>query len=132
MVVRMSHAHGLGTRAAPGWAPPSAASWRRATTSWRRERPGQAHREVPFPEMGPALQKGDVDAAFSIEPFVTQSVGDGAKVLNYSYVETESGMLPEWTGEVDAGSIQNTAELMQRHGLVDETVPADKLVGGSG
>ena len=48
--------------------------------------------EVPFPEMGPALQKGDVDAAFSIEPFVTQSVGEGAKVLNYSYVETESGM----------------------------------------
>jgi len=48
--------------------------------------------EVPFPEMAPALQKGDVDAAFSIEPFVTQSVGDGAEVLNYSYVETESGL----------------------------------------
>jgi NitT/TauT family transport system substrate-binding protein len=48
--------------------------------------------EVPFPEMMPALKKGDVDAAFSIEPFVTQSVGAGAEVLNYSYVETESGL----------------------------------------
>ena len=27
--------------------------------------------EVDFPEMGAALRKGDVDAAFVIEPFVT-------------------------------------------------------------
>jgi ABC-type nitrate/sulfonate/bicarbonate transport system substrate-binding protein len=147
--------------------------------------------EVPFPEMAPALEKGDVDAAFSIEPFVTQSVADGAEVLNYSYVETESGMqvgayaaavqfaeenadaigrfqdairetaeyvtanedefrtflseraemapklaerivLPEWTGEVDAESVQHTSDLMQRYGLVKEAVPADKLVGSGG
>lgn len=48
--------------------------------------------EVPFPEMATALEGGDVDAAFSIEPFVTQSVRDGAEVLNYSYVETEGDM----------------------------------------
>jgi NitT/TauT family transport system substrate-binding protein len=147
--------------------------------------------EVPFPEMAPALEKGDVDAAFSIEPFVTQSVAEGADVLNYSYVETESGMqvgayaaavqfaeenadaigrfqdairetaeyvtanedefrtflseraemapklaqrivLPEWTGEVNAESVQHTSDLMQRYGLVKEAVPADKLVGGGG
>ena len=147
--------------------------------------------EVPFPEMGPALEKGDVDAAFSIEPFVTQSVGDGAAVLNYSYVETEGGMqvgayaatipfaeentdairrfqaairdtaeyvtaneaefrtflseraeiapalakrivLPVWTGEVDAESVQTTSDLMERYGLVEQAVPADKLVGGTG
>ncbi len=129
--------------------------------------------------MGPALEKGDVDAAFSIEPFVTQSVRDSAEVLNYSYVETESGMqvgayaaavpyaeenadtirrfqaevretaeyvtasedefrtylserakiapdlakrtvLPRWTGEVDADSVQDTSDLMQRYGLVEQ------------
>ncbi len=48
--------------------------------------------EVPFPEMQPALAKGSVDAAFSIEPFVTQSVEKGDKVLGYSYVDTESDM----------------------------------------
>ena len=48
--------------------------------------------EVPFPEMQPALAKGSVDAAFSIEPFVTQSVAKGDKVLGYSYVDTESDM----------------------------------------
>ncbi|HEX5729345.1 ABC transporter substrate-binding protein [Microbacterium sp.] len=48
--------------------------------------------EVPFPEMEPALAKGSVDAAFSIEPFVTQSVEKGDKVLGYSYVDTEPNM----------------------------------------
>jgi NitT/TauT family transport system substrate-binding protein len=48
--------------------------------------------EVPFPEMQPALAKGSVDAAFSIEPFVTQSVAKGDEVLGYSYVDTESDM----------------------------------------
>jgi NitT/TauT family transport system substrate-binding protein len=145
--------------------------------------------EVPFPEMAPALEKGDVDAAFSIEPFVTQSVGDGAEVLNYSYVETEKGLqvgayaaaipfaeenadaigrfqdairenaeyvtahedefrtflsesadmppklakqivLPEWTGEVDTASVQHLSDLMQKYGLVEQAVPADKLVEG--
>ena len=145
--------------------------------------------EVPFPEMGTALEGGDVDAAFSIEPFVTQSVRDGAEVLNYSYVETEGGMqvgayavttqfaqenedtvrrfqaavtetaeyvssnedefrtflsqraeiapalaerivLPRWTGEVNAESIQNTAELMQRYGLTEQVAPAERLLQG--
>jgi len=45
--------------------------------------------EVPFPEMEPALARGSVDAAFSIEPFVTQSVEAGHEVLGYSYVDTE-------------------------------------------
>jgi NitT/TauT family transport system substrate-binding protein len=48
--------------------------------------------EVPFPEMEPALAKGSVDAAFSIEPFVTQTVEAGGKAIDYSYVETESEM----------------------------------------
>ncbi|MGH2967522.1 MAG: ABC transporter substrate-binding protein [Solirubrobacteraceae bacterium] len=147
--------------------------------------------EVPFPEMAPAVEKGAVDAAFSIEPFVTQSVGDGAKVLGYSYVETEGDMqvgayatttrfaqenedairrfqtaigetagyvsahedefrafltksakiapalarkivLPQWTGEVNADSVQNTAALMQKYGIVEQAVPAEKLLEGQG
>jgi NitT/TauT family transport system substrate-binding protein len=147
--------------------------------------------EVPFPEMAPALERGSVDAAFSIEPFVTQSTEKGDEVLGYSYVETEPDMqvgayavttqfaeqnpevveafkaavaetaeyvgaheaefrtflsesadmppelaktivLPQWTGEVDAESVGNTAELMQRYGVSEGPVdPAKLLEGGS-
>jgi len=145
--------------------------------------------EVPFPEMEPALAKGSVDAAFSIEPFVTQSVQKGDEVLGYSYVDTESDMqvgayavtdrfaesdpeavkafqaaiketadyvaghedefrtflsesadmppalakkivLPKWTGEVDAGSVANTAQLMQKYGVVDGEIDTSKLLQG--
>jgi NitT/TauT family transport system substrate-binding protein len=143
--------------------------------------------EVPFPEMEPALAKGSVDAAFSIEPFVTQSVQKGDKVLGYSYVDTESDMqvgayavtnqfaesspeaveafqaavketaeyvsgnedefrtflsenakmppalakkivLPRWTGEVDADSVANTAQLMQKYGVVQGELDPSKLL----
>jgi NitT/TauT family transport system substrate-binding protein len=145
--------------------------------------------EVPFPEMGPALAKGSVDAAFSIEPFVTQSVQEGDEVLGYSYVDTEPEMqvgayavtnqfaesdpdavkafqaaitetasyvsahedefrtfltktakiepglakkivLPKWTGEVNATSVENTAKLMRRYGLVDSEIDTGKLLQG--
>jgi NitT/TauT family transport system substrate-binding protein len=145
--------------------------------------------EVPFPEMEPALAKGSVDAAFSIEPFVTQSVQKGDKVLGYSYVDTESDMqvgayavtnqfadsnpeamksfqaavketaeyvaghedefrtflsenakmppalakkivLPNWTGEVDADSVANTAQLMQKYGVVEGELDTGKLLQG--
>jgi NitT/TauT family transport system substrate-binding protein len=49
-------------------------------------------REVDFPEMGPALAKGDVDAAFLIEPFVTVARQDGHRVIDYSYVTTEPNL----------------------------------------
>jgi NitT/TauT family transport system substrate-binding protein len=145
--------------------------------------------EVPFPEMGPAMERGDVQGAFSIEPFVSTSVQRGAKVVNYSYVATEPDMqvgayavthdfakqnadtidsfkaavadtadyltsheqefraylsekaevdpklakrmaLPQWTQELNVESLQNTAELMQKYGLVEEPVDAQKLVAG--
>jgi NitT/TauT family transport system substrate-binding protein len=145
--------------------------------------------EVPFPEMQPALAKHSVDAAFSIEPFVTQSLQDGDNVLGYSYVDTESDMqvgayavtkkfaaqnpdvvkryqaavaetadyvaahedefreflsesakippklaktivLPKWTGDVDAGSVENTAHLMQRYGVVSSPIDTGKLLQG--
>ena len=145
--------------------------------------------EVPFPEMEPALAKGSVDAAFSIEPFVTQSVQKGDDVLGYSYVDTESDMqvgayavtdrfaesdpdavkafqaaimetadyvaghedefrtflsesakippalakkivLPTWTGEVNADSVANTAQLMQKYGVVQGEIDPSKLLQG--
>jgi NitT/TauT family transport system substrate-binding protein len=49
-------------------------------------------REVDFPEMGPALSKGDVDAAFLIEPFVTTARKTGDRVVDYSYVTTEPNL----------------------------------------
>ncbi|MGH2946402.1 MAG: ABC transporter substrate-binding protein [Solirubrobacteraceae bacterium] len=144
--------------------------------------------EVGFPEMAPALEGGDVDGAFSIEPFVTTTVEQGAEVINYSYVATEPGMqvgayavsrefaeespeaveafkaavadtaqlvaededafraflaetaeiepalaerivLPQWNEELDVESLESTAELMRKYGLVDEEVDVQGLVG---
>jgi NitT/TauT family transport system substrate-binding protein len=142
--------------------------------------------EVDFPEMGAALAKGDVDAAFLIEPFVTAE-RDGSRIVDYSYVTTEPNMqvgayavskkwaqqnpdtveayrdavaetatylmdhedefrtfmseraktpaklarnmeLPTFTTQLNTESMQNTAELVQRYGLVDEPVSVDELV----
>jgi NitT/TauT family transport system substrate-binding protein len=49
-------------------------------------------REIDFPEMAPALSKGDVDAAFLIEPFVTIAKRAGDRVVDYSYVTTEPNL----------------------------------------
>jgi NitT/TauT family transport system substrate-binding protein len=49
-------------------------------------------REIDFPEMGAALAKGDVDAAFLIEPFVTMARKSGDRIVDYSYVTTEPNL----------------------------------------
>jgi NitT/TauT family transport system substrate-binding protein len=41
--------------------------------------------EVPFPEMGAALERGDVDAIWAVEPFATLAKGSGAVVVADSY-----------------------------------------------
>jgi NitT/TauT family transport system substrate-binding protein len=147
--------------------------------------------EVPFPEMGATLANGDVDAAFSIEPFVTATVREGARILNYSYVVTEPGMqvgamavsrefaeengdvverfraavaenaeyitanedefrtflseradmapeiaerivLPRFTAEVNADSLEKTGGLMEKYGLLDGPVEVATLLGEPG
>jgi NitT/TauT family transport system substrate-binding protein len=44
--------------------------------------------EVPFPEMGAALEAKRVDAAFTVEPAYTGALAAGAKPLVSPYVET--------------------------------------------
>jgi NitT/TauT family transport system substrate-binding protein len=48
--------------------------------------------EIDFPDMGPAIEKHQVDAAFLIEPFVTIARQGGARTIDYSYVTTEPNM----------------------------------------
>jgi NitT/TauT family transport system substrate-binding protein len=148
-------------------------------------------REIDFPEMGAALAKGDVDAAFLIEPFVTIAKRAGDRVVDYSYVTTEPNLqvgayavsrkfaeenpdavkryraavgatatylmahqaefraflakqaktpvklaktmeLPTFTTSLNTASMQRTAGLMQRFGLVKDRVQVDDLTGGGG
>jgi NitT/TauT family transport system substrate-binding protein len=44
--------------------------------------------EVPFPDMNAALQAGRVDAAWVVEPFVSQGKGQGERALLYPFEET--------------------------------------------
>lgn len=43
--------------------------------------------EVPFPDAPATLSKGEVDAAWVLEPFLTQTLEDGARVVSWNYVE---------------------------------------------
>jgi NitT/TauT family transport system substrate-binding protein len=148
-------------------------------------------REVDFPEMGAALSKGDVDAAFLIEPFVTTARSEGGRIIDYSYVTTEPNLqvgayavsrkfasenpdavkryraavgetakylmahqdefrtflseraktpaklaksmeLPTFTTALNTDSMQKTAGLLRRYGLVQDEVKVDDLTGGAG
>jgi NitT/TauT family transport system substrate-binding protein len=148
-------------------------------------------REVDFPEMGAALSKGDVDAAFLIEPFVTTARSEGDRIIDYSYVTTEPNLqvgayavsrkfasenpdavkryraavgetakylmahqdefrtflseraktpaklaksmeLPTFTTALNTDSMQKTAGLLRRYGLVQDEVKVDDLTGGAG
>lgn len=48
--------------------------------------------ELDFPEMLPALERGEVDAVHEIEPFVTLGVQDGFEPIVWPYVGTRPGM----------------------------------------
>ena len=45
--------------------------------------------EMNFPDMLPALNKGQIDAMWTAEPFTTQAKQGGATVLSYNMVATE-------------------------------------------
>jgi NitT/TauT family transport system substrate-binding protein len=48
--------------------------------------------EMGFPEMLPALEKGQIDAAFLIEPFVSIGLKGGNKAVLWPYVESQPGL----------------------------------------
>jgi NitT/TauT family transport system substrate-binding protein len=48
--------------------------------------------EVDFPDMTAAVEQGRVDAAFAIEPFVTQATAAGNRIVDRPYVGTKPGL----------------------------------------
>ena len=49
-------------------------------------------REIPFPDMAPALESGSIDAAWLVEPFSTMAVDAGHRVVLRPYLETRPGL----------------------------------------
>jgi NitT/TauT family transport system substrate-binding protein len=48
--------------------------------------------ELPFPDMQPALERGDVDATFLIEPFLTMALSDGMTAIARPYTALQPGL----------------------------------------
>jgi NitT/TauT family transport system substrate-binding protein len=48
--------------------------------------------EIPFPEMAPAVQRGDIAAALLIEPFITVAEGQGLKIIGRPYSDLRPGL----------------------------------------
>jgi NitT/TauT family transport system substrate-binding protein len=68
--------------------------------------------ELPFPEMAQAVAKGDVDAAFLIEPFVTAAKREGLRVLVSPYNATRPG-LQIGSYVVQAGFAEDNADVVE-------------------
>ncbi|MFC5929432.1 nitrate ABC transporter substrate-binding protein [Cryobacterium melibiosiphilum] len=43
--------------------------------------------EIPFPDASAAVENGQVDAAFVVEPFVTAALESGQRVISYGYAD---------------------------------------------
>ncbi len=46
--------------------------------------------ELPFPDMAAAVENEQVDAAFAVEPYVTQATSDDARVVLHPYEQIEA------------------------------------------
>jgi NitT/TauT family transport system substrate-binding protein len=49
--------------------------------------------EMGFPDMSAAVMGGQVDAAWLVEPHLTQAVDQGAKIISSNFVETDPDLL---------------------------------------
>ncbi|MFD6421305.1 ABC transporter substrate-binding protein [Streptomyces sp. NPDC060198] len=49
--------------------------------------------ELAFPDIAPAVAKGDVDAGQLVEPFLTIAQGQGDRQVTSNYAETDPGLL---------------------------------------
>ncbi len=45
--------------------------------------------EIAFPDAPAALSNGQVDAAWILDPYLTNALNDGARVISYNYAETD-------------------------------------------
>lgn len=66
--------------------------------------------DIPFPEMLPALQNGQVDAAVMVEPFITQA---GTTAGTVGVLDTASGP----TEGIPVGGVGATAEFVEQNPL---------------
>lgn len=48
--------------------------------------------ELPFPDMGAALQQGNVDAIWVVEPFLALATDNGAQVVTSNFVDTADAL----------------------------------------
>ena len=147
--------------------------------------------EVPFPDANGALDTGRIDAAFVVEPFVSQGKAQGANEVTHSFEETAPNYavatyfvtkqyaaqnkdvldrfvrainksldysqnhpdrvrqvvptytkipkdvaakmkLPQWSADLNRPSIQQTADLAQKYGFVDEKPDLGALIRPAG
>lgn len=72
--------------------------------------------EVPFPDMVPALESGDVDAVWLVEPFSTTATDQGAETLLQPYREAMAGRsIATWfTSEAYAQQNPEVVEAFRR------------------
>jgi ABC-type nitrate/sulfonate/bicarbonate transport system substrate-binding protein len=69
--------------------------------------------EIPFPDMAPAIQRGDVAAGMLIEPFVTVAEGQGLKIIGRPYSDLRPG-LQIGTYLMRQDLVRSDPELVQR------------------
>jgi NitT/TauT family transport system substrate-binding protein len=61
--------------------------------------------EIPFPDAPAALQTGQVDAAWILDPFLTEAVDAGARVLSYNF--------SDFHPELDISCVFTSRQLIQ-------------------
>ncbi|MGY1661923.1 ABC transporter substrate-binding protein [Geodermatophilus sp. SYSU D00705] len=68
--------------------------------------------EIPFPDAPAALQSGQVDAAWILDPFLTEAVDAGARVLSYNF--------SDFHPELDISCVFTSQQLLQEQPEVVE------------
>ncbi|WP_026535388.1 ABC transporter substrate-binding protein [Arthrobacter sp. H14] len=69
--------------------------------------------EVGFPDAPAALANGQVDAAWILEPFLSSSLEDGARVVSYNFYDTHPNL--DIAGYFTSGDkIENDPELVEK------------------
>jgi NitT/TauT family transport system substrate-binding protein len=69
--------------------------------------------EVPFPDMNQALDAGRVDAIWALEPFLTEAVQNGGKVITYNYAAVDP-KLTNTLGFASEKYIQENGDVVDR------------------